>query len=81
MWLGNKIEQQIDTLLKNGPDNCTTLSGMVFAIDDEDNSNKKLTRQEVIDNALTLIIAGSETSAGTLTNAFLVSCYLFCFVF
>merc|ERR1719159_2311457 len=54
---------------------------MVFATDDDENDNeentssedptKKLSRQEIIDNALILIFAGSETSASTLTNAML----------
>lgn len=64
----SKIEERIDYLLRNGPDNQSTLSGMVFATDEEDPS-KKLTREEVIENALILIFAGSETSANTLTNA------------
>lgn len=66
----SKIEERIDYLLANGPDNQSTLSGMVFATDDED-SEKKLSREEIIDNALILIFAGSETSANTLTNAML----------
>jgi cytochrome P450 len=39
---------------------------MVYARDEEDPS-KRLTRQEIIDNALLLILAGSETAASTLT--------------
>ncbi len=66
----SKIEERIDYLLENGPDNQSTLSGMVFATD-EDDPSKKLSRQEIIDNALILIFAGSETSANTLTNAML----------
>ena len=76
----SKIEERIDQLLENGPDNKSTLSGMVFAMDDEDNdndasskkkkmTNKRLSRKEIIDNALILIFAGSETSASILTNA------------
>jgi len=66
----SKIEERIDYLLENGPDNLSTLSGMVFATD-EDDPTKKLSRKEIIDNALILIFAGSETSANTLTNAML----------
>lgn len=66
----SKIEERIDQLQEQGPDNKSTLSGMVFATDEED-PTKKLTRQEIIDNALILIFAGSETSASTLTNAML----------
>ena len=70
VYLVSKIEERIDQLLEQGPDNKSTLSGMVFATDEEDPS-KKLTREEIIDNALILIFAGSETSASTLTNAML----------
>jgi len=74
-----KIEEKIDQLLANGPDHTSTLSGMVFATDDEtdtendttEGKGKKLSRKEIIDNALILIFAGSETSASTLTNAML----------
>lgn len=66
----SKIEERIDLLLEQGPDNKSTLSGMVFATD-EGGTGKKLSRQEIIDNALLLIFAGSETSARTLTNAML----------
>merc|ERR1719410_75879 len=70
-----KIEERIDQLLKDGPDHKSTLSGMVFATDDSEDSKEKLTkrlsREEIIDNALILIFAGSETSASTLTNAML----------
>uniref|UniRef100_A0A7S4AHL9 Cytochrome P450 n=1 Tax=Pseudo-nitzschia australis TaxID=44445 RepID=A0A7S4AHL9_9STRA len=74
-YIISKIEQRIDQLLEQGPDHKSTLSGMIFAVDDENENNegtgKKLSRQEVIDNALILIFAGSETSASTLTNAML----------
>ena len=66
----SKIEERIDQLLEQGPDNKSTLSEMVFATD-EDGTGKKLTRQEIIDNSLLLIFAGSETAARTLTNAML----------
>jgi len=69
-YLIGKINEKIDQLLERGPDNTSTLSGMVFATDEQDPS-KKLSRQEIIDNALILIFAGSETSASTLTNAML----------
>ena len=68
-FLTRKIEEKIDNLERRGPDG-STMSSMVFATDDEDRS-KKLTRQQVIDNALLLILAGSETSANTLVNALL----------
>jgi cytochrome P450 len=46
------------------------MSYMVFARDEED-VTKRLTRQEIIDNALLLILAGSETAASTLTVSML----------
>eukprot|EP00536_Pseudo-nitzschia_multiseries_P007309 jgi/Psemu1/17642/gm1.17642_g len=69
----SKIEQRIDQLLEQGPDNKSTLSGMVFTTDDEnedgkEGTGKKLSRQELIHNALFLIFARSETSASTLAN-------------
>jgi len=78
-YLISKIEERIDQLLEQGPDHKSTLSGMVFATDDDIDgeakesrgTSKKLSREEIIDNALILIFAGSETSASTLTNAML----------
>ena len=75
-WLTQKIEEKMDQLEKNGPD-ASTLSAMVYAADDategEDGteSNRKLTREQIVENSLVLILAGSETSASTLTNALL----------
>jgi cytochrome P450 len=64
-----KIVERIESLERNGPD-ASNLSGMLFAKDEED-PTKTLSREEIIDNALILIFAGSETSASTLTNAML----------
>lgn len=82
-YVVSKVEERIAQLSENGPDS-STLSGMLFATDDETNDtenetstkgpktvSKKLSHDEVIDNALILIFAGSETSASTLTNAML----------
>jgi len=73
-YLIKKIEERIDHLEKNGPDG-STLSGMVFATDSEETDGegvkRKLTREQVTENSLLLILAGSETSASTLTNALL----------
>ena len=69
-YLVSKVEEKLADLEKNGPDG-STLSSMYFAEDAEDNS-KRLTHQQVIDNALILIFAGSETSATTLTCASLI---------
>jgi pentalenene oxygenase len=69
-YLVAKVEDKLADLEKNGPDG-STLSAMYFAEDAEDDS-KRLTRQQVIDNSLLLIVAGSETSASTLTCASLI---------
>ncbi len=63
------IEKKIHELNRNGPDG-STLSAMVFAKDDLDGS--RLSRQQVIDNSLLLIGAGSETAASTLTTGILM---------
>lgn len=61
-----KIEQKIDALLESGTPDASVLSKMLFAVDAETN-NQKLTRSQVVENSLMLMIAGSETSSGTLT--------------
>lgn len=63
------IEKRIDELHRNGPDG-STISAMVFAKDDSDGS--RLSRQQIIDNSLLLIFAGSETTASTLTVGMLL---------
>jgi retinoid hydroxylase len=80
-YLQGKVVEKIEDLERNGPDGTSTVSGMVFAADDEGKDkeidgaavggaiNRKLTREQVVDNAMLLILAGSETSASTLTNA------------
>jgi len=76
-YLTRKIEEKIDQLERNGPDDESTLSAMVFAADEggedgtEEPSKRKLTREQIVENSLLLILAGSETSASTLTNALL----------
>ena len=68
-YLKEKIERKIDDLNANGPDE-STMSYMVYARDEEDET-KRLSREEIVDNALLLILAGSETAASTLTVAML----------
>eukprot|EP00804_Cyclotella_cryptica_P007441 CCRYP_002646-RB/>CCRYP_002646-RB protein AED:0.04 eAED:0.04 QI:395/1/1/1/1/0.66/3/552/469 len=68
-YLKTLIERKIDDLNSNGPDG-STMSYMVYARDEEDET-KRLTREEIIDNALLLILAGSETAASTLTVSML----------
>jgi cytochrome P450 len=45
---------------------------MLFATDPDDPDQRRLTKDEIIDNTLLLILAGSETSAATLTNCILL---------
>ena len=68
-YLVSKIERKLESLEENGPDG-STMSGMYFARDEEDPS-KRLSKEEIISNALLLILAGSETAASTLTVAML----------
>jgi len=74
-YLDLVLERKMDSLEKNGPDG-STLSSMLFNTDDDDadtdeaNGEKRhLSREQVIDNTLLLILAGTETSSNTLTNA------------
>lgn len=67
-YLVSKIVRKMDQLERDGPDGSTTMSAMYFARDEEDPS-KRLSRDDVISNALLLILAGSETAASTLTVA------------
>jgi len=64
-YLVSKIERKMDQLERDGPDG-STMSAMYFARD-EDDPSKRLSRDDVISNALLLILAGSETAASTLT--------------
>eukprot|EP00573_Skeletonema_grethae_P012391 CAMPEP_0201700108 /NCGR_PEP_ID=MMETSP0578-20130828/27028_1 /ASSEMBLY_ACC=CAM_ASM_000663 /TAXON_ID=267565 /ORGANISM="Skeletonema grethea, Strain CCMP 1804" /LENGTH=530 /DNA_ID=CAMNT_0048187059 /DNA_START=74 /DNA_END=1662 /DNA_ORIENTATION=+ len=64
-YLVSKIVRKMDQLERDGPDG-STMSAMYFARDEEDPS-KRLSRDDVISNALLLILAGSETAASTLT--------------
>lgn len=73
-YLVSKVEEKLERLERDGPDS-STLSKLYFATDDDDSSDgttKKLTRAQVIHNALFLIFAGTETSASTLTCACLI---------
>jgi len=66
-YLVSKIEDKLERLERNGPDG-STISAMYFARDEEGES-KRLSHAEIIDNALLLILAGSETAASSLTVA------------
>ena len=67
-YLIRKIQNKIQQLEESGPDD-STVSGMLFAVDEE---GKKLTHDEIVGNTLLLILAGTETSASTLTNCMLL---------
>lgn len=79
-YLVDKIEMKLRNLESTGPDE-STVSRMYFStgtdhdgmIDGGSSDMKpRLSRQEIIDNTLLLILAGSETSASTLTNCVLL---------
>lgn len=74
MYLEGKIEEKMKHLEQRGSPDGSTVGAMYFTKDDED-PTKKLTKEQVIDNALVLILAGSETSASTLTNMILLLGY------
>jgi cytochrome P450 len=63
-YMEAKIRDRMNYLKEHGPD-VSVLSNMVFAVDEE--QGVKLTSKEIVENALFLIAAGSETSSGTLT--------------
>lgn len=64
VYMEEKIEEKIESLLKNGPD-ASVLSTMLFATD----SSAKLTEEQVIENALLLVAAGTDNSASSLILA------------
>ncbi|GAX27404.1 cytochrome P450 family 26 subfamily A [Fistulifera solaris] len=68
-FLVNQIEKKLQYLEQNGPDE-STVSGMLFATEENE---RKATKEEIIDNVLLLILAGTETSAATLTNCMLLA--------
>jgi len=69
MYLESKVEDKLQKLDRDGPDN-STLSKLYFATDEE--TGERMTQKQVIDNALILILAGSETSSSTLTTTSLM---------
>lgn len=68
-YLVSLINKKIDELNSTKPDG-SALSAMLFAKDEFD--GRRLSREQIIDNALVLILAGSETTASTLTTAILL---------
>lgn len=69
-YLVEKIRARMADTKQCGVDDGSTLAGMIFARD-ADNA-QRLTEDEIVDNILLLILAGSETSSGTLTVVFLL---------
>lgn len=76
----SKIEQKLDELellISSSANNdqmpTTTLSEMLLAQDDaqyeSSKKRRKLTREEIVENVLLLLVAGTETTASTLTMA------------
>jgi len=70
-YLSRKIMDKINILEERGSSDGSTVGAMLFTRDADD-PKKRLTKEQVIDNALLLIAAGSETTANTLTNAMLL---------
>eukprot|EP00541_Cyclophora_tenuis_P014115 CAMPEP_0116544076 /NCGR_PEP_ID=MMETSP0397-20121206/1916_1 /TAXON_ID=216820 /ORGANISM="Cyclophora tenuis, Strain ECT3854" /LENGTH=365 /DNA_ID=CAMNT_0004068247 /DNA_START=257 /DNA_END=1354 /DNA_ORIENTATION=- len=82
-FMVRKIEARIDELKENDG---SALAAMVFSRDDDDDdddaddesntkknkNSRRLSKDQIIENTLLLILAGSETSAGTLTLCMLL---------
>jgi cytochrome P450 len=65
-YLTLKIGAQVDAMIASGDGPSTsTLSKMIYAVDED--GKGKLTREQVIENVLLLVAAGTETSSSVLT--------------
>jgi cytochrome P450 len=66
-YLTLKIGAQVDAILASSGDgpSTSTLSKMIYAVDED--GKGKLTREQVIENVLLLVAAGTETSSSVLT--------------
>lgn len=70
-YLVHKIKEKIADLEANGPDG-STLSAMVYStehIENELGNMNRLSDEDIVENALILLVAGTETTASTLTSA------------
>jgi len=70
-YLVHKIKEKITDLEINGPDG-STLSAMIFSTEHMENEIANMTRlsdEDIVENALILLVAGTETTASTLTSA------------
>lgn len=71
VYLTHKIGAQVDDMLASGDGPSTsTLSKMIYAVDED--GKGKLTREQVIENVLLLVAAGTETSSSILTMLMLL---------
>jgi cytochrome P450 len=68
-YLVSKLEERLEYLATLNESDGSSLGAMFFAVDEDGN---KLSREQLIDNALILILAGTETSSSTLTVASLL---------
>ena len=68
-YLVSKVEERLEYLATLEESDGSSLGAMFFAKDED---GKRLSREQLIDNALILILAGTETSSTTLTNASLL---------
>ncbi|CAB9496070.1 11-oxo-beta-amyrin 30-oxidase [Seminavis robusta] len=69
-YLVGLVDKKINQLVEAGESDGSTLGGLVFA--KETDTGKTLTRQQVIDNALFLMLAGTETTSSSLCNIMLL---------
>ena len=85
-YLRAAIDKKIDQLLEAGESDGSTVGGLVFAtmddVEEEDSTDstrdsvtaqdRTLSREEVVDNCLLLILAGTETTATNMANILLL---------
>lgn len=77
-YLRDAIDDKINTLLEAGESDGSTVGGFVFAtMDDVEDASgahqdRTLSRQEVIDNSLVMLLAGTETTSTNVANALLL---------
>jgi cytochrome P450 len=69
-YLVDRIDEKLASLKQRGSPDGSTLGGMYFATSDDEEGGdapRHLSHDEIIDNTLLLILAGTETSVGVLT--------------
>lgn len=70
-YLVHMIEKKIEQLKESGESDGSTIGGLMFATMEEGN-NRTLSKDEVIDNALLLILAATEITSSTMANVLLL---------